>query len=57
VLAASSAVLGAAYVVSVLALGVPTVDERRATRERVLAILLRVGLDRRTVGVRSGLEP
>ena len=57
VLAASSAVLGVAYVVSVLALGVPTVGERHAVRERALAMLLRVGLDRRTVGVRSGLEP
>jgi O-antigen/teichoic acid export membrane protein len=56
VLAASSAVLGVAYVVSVLALGVPTVGERHAVRERALAMLLRVGLDRRTVGVRSGLE-
>jgi O-antigen/teichoic acid export membrane protein len=57
VLAASSAVLGIAYVVSVRALGVPTVSERHAVRERALAMLLRVGLDRRTVGVRSGLEP
>ncbi len=57
VLAASSAVLGIAYVVSVRALGVPTVGERHAVRERALAMLLRVGLDRRTVGVRSGLEP
>jgi hypothetical protein len=57
VLAASSAVLGVAYVVSVLALGVPTVGERHAVRARALAMLLRVGLDRRTVGVRSGLEP
>ena len=57
VLAASSAVVGVAYVVSVLALGVPTAGERHAVRERALAMLLRVGLDRRTVGVRSGLEP
>jgi O-antigen/teichoic acid export membrane protein len=57
VLAASAAVLGVAYVVAVLMLGVPTMGERHAVRERALAMLLRVRLDRRTVGVRSGLEP
>jgi hypothetical protein len=57
VLAASAAVLGVAYVVAVLMLGVPTMGERHAVRERALAMRLRVRLDRRTVGVRSGLEP
>jgi uncharacterized membrane protein len=57
VLAASAAVLGVAYVVAVLMLGVPTMGERHGIRERALAMLLRVRLDRRTVGVRSGLEP
>jgi len=44
-------------VVSVRALGVPTVDERHAIRAWALAILSRVGLDRRHVGVRPELEP
>ena len=57
VLAASSAVAGIAYVTAVLALGVPTAAERHAIRERALAILVRVGLGRRAVGVGPGLEP
>jgi O-antigen/teichoic acid export membrane protein len=57
VLAASWTVLAVTYVVSVVVLGVPTAAERHAIRQRALAILLRVGLDRRGVGVRPGLEP
>ena len=57
VLAVAPMTLGCVYVVSVRALGVPTVDERHAIRAWALAILSRVGLDRRHVGVRPELEP
>jgi hypothetical protein len=50
-------VIGFAYVLSVLALGVVTAAERHGVRERTFAILGRVGLDRRDVGIRPGLEP
>jgi O-antigen/teichoic acid export membrane protein len=57
VLAACWAVIGVVYVASVLALGVVTAAERHAVRERAFAILGRLGLDRRDIGIRPGLEP
>ena len=47
VLAAASLTLAVVYVSAVTVLGVPTPDERDALRRRLLAVLMRVGLDRR----------
>jgi len=47
VLVAGSAALAVVNVASVVALGVPTEDEREAIRRRAFAMLLRVGFDRR----------